>query len=316
MWYNVLIISSLVILSGIFAGLTLALFSIKLTTLERKIRLGDKRAEKVYKFRKYGNLLLCVLLLANVSSYTIMTILLGSIANKVIAGFVATILTFIFAEILPQAIFPRYALAIGAKLSWLIWIALVIFYPIAAPIAWVLDKMLGKEPPVRWSKKEITEIIKYHEEPGVGLIDKDEARIVLGALSFSDMKVASIMVPLADVFYLESGTVMSNELLNKIRTKGFSRVPVYNSHDQKITGILNAKNLIGFHETISQTIDELCNKEPPMVVSNSMNLDDLLNLLVNHKIRIAMVADKNRHFSGVVTIEDIMEEILKTELED
>ena len=116
---EVAIVTVLVILSGTFAGLTLALFSLDLTTLERKAKLGDIRAKKVYPVRRKGNLLLCTLLLANVASYTSMAVFLGSIVNGVAAGIIATALIFLFGEILPQAIFPRYALMIGAKLSWL-----------------------------------------------------------------------------------------------------------------------------------------------------------------------------------------------------
>ena len=87
MWVDLAIVIILTLLSGTFAGLTLALFGIKLSTLERKIKLGDPQAEKVYRIRKNGNLLLCTLLLGNVASYTIMAIFLGSITSGVIAGF-------------------------------------------------------------------------------------------------------------------------------------------------------------------------------------------------------------------------------------
>lgn len=316
MWLNLIIIVLLVIFSGTFAGLTLALFSIKLTTLERKIRLGDKNALKVYKFRKKSNLLLCTLLLGNVASYTIMAVFLGSITSGVIAATIATALIFIFGEILPQAIFPRYALQVGAKLSWLIQMLLIIFYPIAAPIAWILDKLIGKEPPILWSKKELVEIIKYHEDVGDGIIDKDEERIILGALSFSELKVADIMIPLKDVFFQGPHTTINEEILEDIKQKGFSRVPVYDSNQHKIKGILYAKDLIGVPVTNEIMIEDLCSKNNLIVVKKSMKLDNLLNLMVYRKMHMAFVIDEISNFQGIATLEDIMEEILKMELED
>ncbi len=314
MWQNLIIVITLVILSGTFAGLTLALFGIRLTTLERKVRLGDPRALKVYKIRKQGNLLLCTLLLGNVASYTIMAIFLGSITSGVIAGFVATALIFIFGEILPQAVFPRYALQIGSKLSWLVWILIVIFYPVAAPIAWLLDKLLGQEPPVLWNKDELREIIRYHEDVGDGIIDQDEERIILGALSFSDLKVSDILIPREHVFYLHPDTLVTPELLDKIRRKGFSRVPVVAPMPDQVTGILYLKELIG--QPQGKPVSELCSKRNILSVSESMRLDELLNLLVHQKMHMAIVVDKNKYFKGVATLEDIMEEILKIELED
>ncbi|MDO8998143.1 MAG: CNNM domain-containing protein [Bacteroidota bacterium] len=306
----------LVILSGTFAGLTLSLFGIRLTTLERKMKLGNANAAKVYKLRKKGNLLLCTLLLANVTCYTIMAIFLGSLTTGIIAGFVGTSLAFIFGEILPQAIFPRYTVLLGARLRWLVWIALVVYFPIAFPISWLLDKIIGEEPPLLWTKKEIEEIIKFHEVSGNGIIDKDEERIVLGALSFSDKKVEAIMIPLNNVFYLESGTKINLQLLNQIRSKGFSRIPIYNTNERKIIGILYAKNLIGLADIDGKLIDDLCSKDSQIIVNTQMELDSLLNLLVKRKMHMALVIDADKNFRGVVTMEDIMEEILKTELED
>ena len=316
MLYNLFIVIICVILAGTFAGLTLALFGIKLATLERKIRLGDKKAKKVYKIRKKGNLLLCTLLLGNVASYSILAIFLGSITSGVVAGIIATSLIFIFGEILPQAIFPRYALEIGARFSGLIWFLLIIFYPIAAPIAWVLDRILGDEPPLLYSKAELGEIIKYHEDVGDGIIDKDEERIVLGALSFSDLKVSDIMIPRDKVFYLEENKAITKSLLDRIKTKGFGRIPVYSNDLKKIVAVLYLKNLIGVQEKDEKKVGDLQREEKLITIEEGLKLDHLLNLMIKRKVHMAIVNDRFGNFSGLVTMEDIMEEILKIELEE
>ena len=117
---NYLIVAFLVLLSGAFSGLTLGFFSLNLTSLERKMKLGDKRAKKVYPIRKNGNLLLCTLLLGNVAVNSTMAIFLGTIASGVIAGIVSTALIVIFGEIIPQAVFSRFALTLGANTVWLV----------------------------------------------------------------------------------------------------------------------------------------------------------------------------------------------------
>ena len=313
MWYNIIIVIFLVIMSGTFAGLTLALFSLRLTTLEAKSNTGDKRAMRVYTLRKKGNLLLCTLLLANAASYTIMAIFLGSITSGVIASIIATSLIFLFGEIVPQAVFPRYALAIGSNLSWLIWIFLVVFYPITAPIAWVLDKLLGKESPVLWSKGELSEIIKLYKELGKGIIDTDETRILLGALSFSDMRVRDIMIPKNNVFFLTNETILDKLILERIKFNGHSRIPIVDTAGNQILGILYAKSLIGV--TPGKKVAELF-VTADLIIHESMKLDDLLNLLLRQKMHMALVINQNSDFSGVATLEDIIEEILKTEIEE
>ena len=150
-----LIVIILVLLSGLFSGLTLGLLSLDKNELKRKISLGNKQAKKVYTVRKKGNLLLCTLLLGNVAVNSTLAIFLGNIASGVIAGLIATGLIVIFGEIIPQATFARYALAVGARTAWLVKIFIIILFPICWPIAWVLDKTLGEEMPTVYSKKEL-----------------------------------------------------------------------------------------------------------------------------------------------------------------
>lgn len=316
MLINLLIISVLLVLSGVYAGLTLSLFSLDLATLERKSKLGNERAKKVYAIRKKGNLLLCALLLGNVTSYSVMAIFLGSLTSGVIAGVVATSLIFVFGEILPQAVFPRYALRIGAALHILVWFTIIIYYPVAAPVAWLLDKILGDEPPVLWSKQELGEIISYHELHGDGIIDKEEKRILLGALSFSEMKVESSMIPKERVFYLKSDQILDDELLETIKERGHGRIPVCDLTGTKVIGILYSKSLIGITGSDGYIARTMCNPEHVILVDENMKLDNLYQILLQHKMHLAVVENEDREFSGVVTLEDIFEEILRTELED
>lgn len=312
---EVAIVTVLVILSGTFAGLTLALFSLDLTTLERKAKLGDIRAKKVYPVRRKGNLLLCTLLLANVASYTSMAVFLGSIVNGVAAGIIATALIFLFGEILPQAIFPRYALMIGAKLSWLITVLTYVFYPVSAPIAWFLDKILGEELPTVWSKKEIKEIIKYHEDVPENILDQDEERIVLGALSYSDKKAYDIMIPESKVYCLELNQKFTGKLLSEIKRKGHSRIPVYKKSREHVVGILHTLRLLGDVSVVGKKVQDFFSHRDLIIVEGMHKLDELLNKMVYLKKQMALIADKNNRFKGIVTIEDIVEEILRMKID-
>jgi len=314
---EVLVVISLLLLSGIFAGLTLALFTLDLTTLQRKIKLGDRRALKVYEVRKRGNLLLTTLLLGNVASYTVMAIFLVSITSGVIAGIVATALIFIFGEILPQAIFPRYALTVGYRTTWLVKALIILFYPIAAPIAWLLDKILGEELPIVWSKKEIKEIIKYHEDAPYGTIDEDEKRIALGALSYSDKTVLEVMIPKENVFRLSADQEIDQELLETIDKKDFSRIPIFKNHPDDIIGILYAKNLIAiWNETPPLLVESISTKKDLIWIGPSTTLDHLLNLFIQTKSQIALVQNTFHQFLGMITLEDILEVILKKEIDE
>ena len=309
------IVVVLVLLAGIFAGLTLAFFRLDLTTLERKVKLGNHQAKKVYALRKKGNLLLCTLLLANVASYTSMAIFLGSLIHGVLAGLIATALIFIFGEILPQAIFPRYALWVGSKLAWLVRGMTILFYPISAPIAWLLDKLLGEEPPIVWSKDEIKEIIRFHEDIDGDIIDQDEERIVLGALTYSDKIAYDVMIPLSNVYCLEIDRKIDARLLSEIKSKGFSRIPVYKKEQTNVVGILYTLRLLGSSSIIGKKVGDFYTHRNLVRITGTKKLDELLNQLVYLKKQMALVIGKDQTFKGIVTVEDIVEEILRLKIE-
>ena len=296
-----LIVTILVVLSGCFSGLTLGFFSLNLTGLERKMKLGDLRAKKVYPVRKRGNLLLCTLLVGNVAVNSAAAIFLGEIASGLVAGIISTVLIVIFGEILPQAFFSRHALTLGAKTVWLVKIFIFLMYPIAYPLSLVLDKLLGEELQTLWSKKEIKEIIKDHGKGDDADLDKDEERILLGALSFSDATVKKIMTPKTVLFSLDKSEVLDRTKMLEIRAKGFTRIPVYDLKEDNIIGVLNAKDLIGlFDET--KTIGDLLTDRKPIPVNDTMLLDNLMNHFIKEKVHIATVYDSFGTFTGIATL--------------
>ncbi|MBU2025221.1 DUF21 domain-containing protein, partial [Patescibacteria group bacterium] len=185
----------LICLSGLFSGLTLGFLGLDASELKRKADLGDQRAKKIYSVRKNGNLLLCTLLIGNVAVNSAISIVLSDITSGVLAGVLATFLIVVFGEIFPQATFYRYAMKIGHYTVWLVKFFIFIFYPVCWPLSKILDKILGQEIPKVWSRAELREIIKYHEDSSLSDINSDEERIMLGALSYSQKKVAHVMTP-------------------------------------------------------------------------------------------------------------------------
>lgn len=314
-YVTIIIVILLITLSGLFSGLTLGLLSLNKTELERKIKLGDKRAKKVYSVRKNGNLLLSTLLMGNVAVNSALAIFLGTLVAGVYAGIMATGLIVIFGEIIPQATISRYALEVGAKTTWLVKIFIVVLYPICWPISKALDKVLGEEMPTIWSRHELAEIIKHHEDSSDSNIDADEEKIILGALSFSDKTVKDILTPRIVVFTLEMNTVLDNKVLNDIRKSGFTRIPIYKENIDNIIGILYTKDLIGMHGK-RKKVKDMCRKKDLLNVSSKKKLGFLLNQFIKKRIHLAFVFDEYDEFTGIVTLEDIIEEVLKVEIVD
>ena len=311
---NYIIVILLVVLSGLFSGLTLGLLSLDKNELKRKISLGNKEAKKVFAVRKRGNLLLCTLLLGNVAVNSTLAIFLGAIASGVVAGLVATGLIVIFGEIIPQATFARYALQVGAKTAWLVKIFIIILIPICWPIAWILDKVLGDEMPTVYSKKELMKIVEEHQGSAESDVNADEERIIKGALSYSDKTAEQIMTPRTVVYALKQEAVLDKKLLNKIKKEGFTRIPIYKKVIDNVVGVLHTNDLININ--LGTKIEKVYKKEKILTVSRDTTLDKLMNMFIKAKTHLALVKYEYKGLEGVVTLEDVLEEILRQEIID
>lgn len=302
----------LIFLSALFSGLTLGLMGLNVHALKRKMKLGDALAKKVYPVRRRGNLLLTTLLLGNVAVNAALSIFLGTIATGVIAGVLATGLIFLFGEIIPQAVISRHALWFGAKTAWLVKALIFISYPITGPIAWILDKVLGQELPTLFSKSELMSVIEEHEDSQHSDIDEDEERIMLGALTFSNKKVKQIMTPWTVVETVEREDRITDVLLKRLRTSGFSRFPVMD--DGKVVGILYLRELVG-RRLKGKYVKGVYRKDV-VFVSEKKLLDDTFNLALRKRRHLFVVRNVMDVVTGVVTMEDILEEIVGREIVD
>jgi len=303
----------LILLSALFSGLTLGFFSLRRDDLKRKAELGHKEAIKVYKLRKRGNLLLCTLLIGNVAVNTTLSIFLNSFATGFTAGLIATSLIVIFGEITPQAIFSRYALTLGSKLTWLVWFFIIILFPICWPLAFILDKALGKEMSTIYSKKELVKLIEHHEDSKRSDIDADEEKIMKGVLTYSNKIVSDIMTPIGKVIALEADSRLNIAMVRQIRSYGHSRIPVYKDNINEIVGILYVKDLVGV-ELDKKSIKDIM-RTKIIHVRTDRKLDNLLNDFKRTRKHIFIVANKAK-VVGIVTIEDVLEEIIGDEIID
>jgi len=302
--------------SAIFSGLTLGYFSLDIASLKRRAAAGDPQALAIYPLRAQGNLLLTTLLLGNVMVNTILSVFLGSLISGVFASLLATSLIFLFGEIGPQAAFSRHALFIGSKLAPLTRVLMIIAYPIAFPVAYTLDRLLGHATTAMYSKHEIMQIISEHEDSEHSLIDADEKRIVHGALQFSHRQVREVMTPLENVALFDENQKLTHEFFQELGEIGYSRYPVFSGAKQNVIGILYAKDLLNEdnHIAIKNTEDAL--ETDILRVRPGTYLDVVLAQMLKRKRHLAIVEIKLGSAVGVISLEDIIEEIIQMEIED
>ena len=233
-----------------------------------------------------------------------------------VASLIATVLIFLFGEIGPQALFSRHAMWFASRLAPLTRVLVISAYPIAFPVSYTLDKLLGHATPTMYSHRELMQIVSEHQDSEHSEIDADEERIVHGALQFSHRQVRNVMTPIMEVAKFDENQKLNNDFFQIVGEHGYSRFPVYSGKETNIVGILFAKDLLTEDEEIAIKNTEGAFETDVMRVKPSTYLDKVLTLMLKQKRHLAIVEKKSGEAVGVISLEDIIEEIIQVEIED
>lgn len=313
--FNTLVVIVLIALSAVCSGLNIALMSLKPADLRRKAKLGDVRAKAVLPLREKAHLSLSSILISNVAVISATSLVLGDYLNGFIAGIVSTLLIVIFGEVIPQALFVSRALDFTAHLAPLLHIMIILTYPISKPLQLLLDKLLGPERAPLQSRRELGLLIGEHAESEDSELDDDELDIMRGALSLSEKHVSEIMTPLSKVYWLQPDAIIDAAKIDEIKLQGRSRIPVINKSRSEVVGILLMKDLVDvdFDERAYHVNEFRLHKT--QTVGSKTALDTLFRKFIHSKTHLLPV-ERNHKIIGIVTIEDVIEEILQQEIED
>ena len=287
----------LLALSGLFSGLNIGLMMARPDDLKRKARQGDKIAARVYRYRKDGY-------------YLIFCILLGNMTNGVVGGLIATLLITMFGEILPQAIFSQRGYRFVRYFFWLLDVIYVLFWPLAQPMSKLLNRWLGKEMPQLYSHQELEEIIHEHAVRSDSPVDYDESRIAAGALQFSKKTAGDLVTPMSEVFVVDLDDELDATLLAQIKHAGHSRIPVQS--DGELVGVLYVKDVVG--RDLPLPISQLY-RDKIYDIDKRSRLDTVLSRFIQTHNHLFVVMDDEAEL-GIITLEDVIEEILDQEIED
>ncbi|CAG5925601.1 unnamed protein product [Menidia menidia] len=280
-WLQVILISFLLVLSGMFSGLNLGLMALDPMELRIVQSCGtdkEKRyARKIEPIRRKGNYLLCSLLLGNVLVNTTLTILLDDLTKSGIGAVVAsTVGIVIFGEIVPQALCSRHGLAVGANTIMVTKLFMLLTFPLSWPISKILDCVLGQEIGTVYNREKLVEMLKV-TEPYNDLV-KEELNMIQGALELRTKTVEDVMTPIKDCFMIHSDAVLDFNTMSEIMESGYTRIPVYDDERSNIVDILYVKDLAFVDPddcTTLKTITKFYN-HPVHFVFHDTKLDSML----------------------------------------
>ncbi len=312
---NLLIPTIMILLTGsaLFSCSEAALFSApvnKVKELEEKGKFGARSLLKIKENMRPSITVLVVFTnIFNVAGSTLVGMITTETLGSAKVGAVSAILTFlviVFAEIIPKSIGDVFSIPIGLRIAK----PVLLMTRILKPFVWLIELITSPFPK---KKRQITEgEIKTLSRLGYleGVIEKDERDMINRVFMLNDLKAKDIMTPRIVISALESETELS-EIEKEIYEMSHSRIPVYEESLDNIIGICHLRDLlknIG-QDKKDKKIKDLINSEV-ITVSEDVKIDRLIPLFQNKRCHLAVVRDEFGGTSGVVTLEDVLEQII------
>ncbi len=313
--YILIIIS--IVLSAFFSGSENAIGSCNRMRLEKQAEEGKKSAVIASRLvEDFPHTISTILMgnnLVNILASTVATILFVSYFPKngeAIAAVVMTVVLLIFGEILPKLIAVEYADSLVTVVAWPLRIVMIIFAPVVYFVTWLVNLIspiwTPKEEAPSATTDELVTMVEEIEEEGV--ITEKESELIRSAIEFTDVNARDIMTPRVDVaaFDIDDGI---DALLDNHDLLQYSRFPVYRENFDNVIGILSSRKVI--KETAAgHEIDIEAMLKPVLFVHMTRPISSILHELTANHLQMAVVVDEYGGSMGILTREDIIEEIV------
>ncbi|KAG1723274.1 hypothetical protein EDB19DRAFT_1601650, partial [Suillus lakei] len=328
-WWKMTISVFLVLAGGVFAGLSLGLMGLdelhlRVLAISSEEKTERTNAQIVLNLMQKGrHWVLVVLLLSNVIINESLPIFLdsaigGGLLAIVISATAIVIFGYACHLIIPQAVCARHGLAIGARCAPFVLLMMYLFAPVAYPIAKILDRALGVHDAHTYKKAELKSFLQFHRTGQEPLRD-DEICILNGVLELSSKHVETIMTPICDVVTLSSDTILDHSTMDAILASGYSRLPVHKPGDLlAFEGLPLIKKLLMYDPArglpVSHFPLSILPEAPPSI--NCFQALDYFQTGRAHLLLISRTPGSSGGGIGVITLEDVIEEIISEEIID
>ena len=314
--YYSLILIILLVFSGLISGSEVALFSLSKSQIQNQQK--SSYIEIIKKLLLNPNKLLATILVANNFINIAIVILFTQIGSDLFDGvtsavlkftleiILATFLILLFGEILPKIYASRNNLAFSKLVAYPLLLLNIILTPISIPMQhlsnFIKDKLSFTKPNIG-----LNQLSYALDLTNPGETTKQEHKILKGILSFGNTETREVMRPRIDIHAFKN-TLSYDQILKNIIKNSFSRIPVYKDELDNIVGILYVKDLLPFLD--KKEFDWLSILRKPFFIPENKKLDDLMQEFQEKKIHLAIVVDEYGGTSGIISLEDVIEEIV------
>ena len=314
---SVLIILALLLFADYFAVCETSFAAVSRIRLKTAMERGDRRANKaMYVCEHFDKAITTILIGTNIvhlscASYvTVLVTRRWGLSAVTLSTFVTTIVVFFVGEMLPKSIAKKYSLrlALGTASS------LVFFMHLLTPISFVLTKIgefasrLTKgDSEVSVTEDELYDIIENMTDEGD--LDSEQGDLVHSALAFGDLAAESILTARVDMETIDVDDPLE-EILSQVKASRHSRIPVYQDSVDNIIGVLQIRRFMREYLQKREKTDLRSLLDEPYFVHQSAKIDELLSVMSSKKINMTIVTDSYGGTVGIVTVEDILEELV------
>lgn len=313
-----LLLFLLLFCSALISGAEVALFSLSKSDIEADLEAKSKRIQIILQLLERPKKLLATILVANNFINIAVVILFAFLSTSLFAGItnpilkftldviIVTFLILLFGEILPKIYASRNNLKFASFMAYPLKVLDVLLSPISLPMRSVtlaIHSKLGRQK----SNLSIDQLSQALELTSEEDTTKEEQRILQGIVSFGNTDTKQAMRPRIDIFALNIEQKYM-DIMPEIVENGYSRIPVYQDNIDSIKGILYVKDLLPFIDR--KQFDWATLIREPFFVPENKKLDDLMAEFQEKKVHLAVVVDEYGGTSGLISLEDIIEEIV------
>ena len=308
---------ALLVLSGVFSGSETALVTLSLARVEALVTQGRSGARALHQLKKDPSRMLTTILignnLVNIAASALATVIatreFGSAGPGIAVGLL-TLFSLVFGEITPKSMATRYA----ERISLFIAYPLLIFMRLIYPLVWFFGKftnwihrLMGGSGDPTVTELELIGMLGHGVNEGA--IEQHEKKIIERVFAFNDLKVRDVMTPKGRIFSLD-GAMTVSKAIPLVSQERFSRIPLFEGDNDNYTKVLYLRDLLRAYAggRLEERLDNIAHK--PVFVSQYQAIDDLFARLRRRNRLFAIVVDEYGDVRGIVTLEDLLEELV------
>lgn len=312
-----IIAALLLVCAAFFAVTETSMASASRSRIKASAERGDFRAKKtLYVLDNFDLAISTLLICTNIVHIAAASIVTLAVTRKwgvsavSISTIITTIVVFFAGEMLPKSVAKKYSDTLALSCAPVLCFFMKLFAPLSKLLTWIgqaAAKLIPGDSQISVTEDELYDIIEDMTEEGS--LDEDQGDLISSALQFGDVTVESVLTPRVDIVAININSSHA-ELLSLIKSTNHSRLPVYEGSIDNIIGVLQIRKYIKAYLRLGENLDIKPMLDEVFFVHQSTNIDELLPILSKRKLNIAVVTDNYGGTLGIVTVEDILEELV------